>query len=139
MDGMIDSRLVQQDVRPATGVLDLATPKTFTVDLAGVDSLFLQIDFVRNSATALVFTFTNDKAADPSSPNKYKKYRTDLSGLTAALAQITVSIAASDFIEVPFPLTGLGVTSGRVNCTVSATGGVAGDTVNITPVAVRVA
>lgn len=136
---MIDSRLVQYDVRPETGVLDLATPKTFTVDLAGVDSLFLQVDFVKNTATALVFSFTNDKASNPASPNKYTKYRTDLSALTAAPEVITVAVSATGFLEIPFPLTGIGVASGRVNVTVTATGGAAGDTVNITPVAVRIA
>ena len=135
---MIDSRLVQYDVRPATGPLDLAAPKTFSVDLNGVDSLFLQVDFTKVSATALVFSFTNNKAANPASANKYVKYRTDMSGLTAAPATITVAVSATGFLEIPFPITGLGVNSGIVNVTVTATGGAAGDTVNITPVAVRV-
>lgn len=134
---MIDTRLVQQDPRPPTGPLDLATSKTFVVDLNGCDSLFLQVAFTKVSATALVFSFTNDGVFDPT--NKYVKYRTDLSGLTAAPATITVAVAATGFLEVPFPLTGLGIVSGRVNVTVTATGGAAGDTVNITPVALRVA
>lgn len=136
---MISSTLVQNDVKTGQSVVAataLSSPVTFWVDCSSSNYLFLQCDIVKDTATNLAFKFENEKAADPSSSTLYRKYKANLgTGVfeDGTLNLDTSALDTTDHIELPVPLTGLGVNRGRVKVTVTATSGGSG-TIAIQPV-----
>jgi len=122
----------------------LDTAKSFDVNMEGFDTLVLQINYTRSSATALVFTFSAPGVNDTG--NQYFKKKVDYGANTVTPAggsgavPFSLSVTATERFEVPFSLTGLGLYgAGQVRVTITATGGAAGDTVTVTPIALRTA
>lgn len=133
---MIDSRLPQYDPRDQVSFDDLSNPVTFFVDCHSGDTLFLFGNFVFDAATRLSFTFENAGIYDPD--ELYKELLVNYGTGAAVVRPIYVDTGSDDLnFKLPVSLTGVGVTSGRVKVTVTATAGSTNDLLVITPVVGR--
>jgi hypothetical protein len=111
------------------------TAKTFTVAMAGFDTLILDVDFTRSSGTAIVFSFTGKSV---NTTNDYGLTITNYAGGTISDGSFTYTTSSTVSKRFVFSLTGVGCVprpNGDITVSVIATAGGAGDTMVVTPIA----
>lgn len=139
---MPNASYVATSVRQQTEVLALTEPVSFLVNCDGWDTLMLQIDYINDDGTALVFSFQDAEGINDAD-NPYDKAKTDYASGTITFApSFTGAVTDDVHSTVPFSLTGIGLPgAGNILVTISCTGAGGGstDTIQVTPICARTA
>lgn len=134
------SYVITAPLPPVTLTSVTATPQTFNVNMTGMDTLTLDIDYTYVAGTALIITLKAPKGLNDGT-NARTFWVTDYASKTLADATFTRTIsAASQRGIATFSLIPLGLTAdsaGNIQVNVSVTGGTT-DAVTITPQVSRV-